>query len=165
LIFLCVGSREYQFDRLLKKIDNLLKENKIDEEVFAQIGQSNYIPKHYQYVRYMSPADFRQKQIDADLIISHGGTGAIVAALKLGKKVIAVPRLVKYQEHIDDHQIQVCDILEKQEYLKVVYEMSDLYGMIQQVKKQKTVKQYSNPGNILSIIDEYIARTQKLRQE
>ena len=165
MIFLCVGSREYQFDRLLKKIDNLLKENKIDEEVFAQIGQSNYIPKHYQHVRYMSPDDFRQKQIDADLIISHGGTGALVAALKLGKKVIAVPRLVKYQEHIDDHQIQVCDMLEKQQYLKVVYEMSDLYGMIQQVKKQKAVKQYSKPSNILSIIDEYIARTQKLPQE
>jgi len=165
LIFLCVGSREYQFDRLLKEIDNLLKENKIDEEVFAQIGQSNYIPKHYQYVRYMSPDDFRQKQLDADLIISHGGTGALVAALKLGKKVIAVPRLVKYQEHIDDHQIQVCDMLEKQQYLKVVYEMSDLYGMIQQVKKQKAVKQYSNPSNILSIIDEYIVRTQKLPRE
>jgi UDP-N-acetylglucosamine transferase subunit ALG13 len=165
LIFLCVGSREYQFDRLLKEIDNLLKENKIDEEVFAQIGQSNYIPTHYQYVRYMSPDDFRRKQIDADLIISHGGTGALVAALKLGKKVIAVPRLVKYQEHIDDHQIQVCDMLEKQQYLKVVYEMSDLYGMMQQVKKQKAVKKYSNPSNILSIIDEYIARTQKLRQE
>jgi len=165
LIFLCVGSREYQFDRLLKKIDNLLKENKIDEEIFAQIGQSNYIPKHYQYVRYMSPDDFRQKQLDADLIISHGGTGALVAALKLGKKVIAVPRLVKYQEHIDDHQIQVCDMLEKQQYLKVVYEMSDLYGMIQQVKKQKAVKQYSNPSNILSIIDEYIVRTQKLPRE
>lgn len=101
----------------------------------------------------------------ADLIISHGGIGALVAALKLGKKVIAVPRLVKYQEHIDDHQIQVCDKLEKQQYLKVVYEMSDLYGMIQQVKKQKDVKQYSNPSNILSIIDEYIARTQKLLQE
>jgi UDP-N-acetylglucosamine transferase subunit ALG13 len=165
LIFLCVGSREYQFDRLLKEIDNLLKENKIDEEVFAQIGQSNYKPKHYQYVRYMSPDDFRQKQLDADLIISHGGTGALVAALKLGKKVIAVPRLVKYQEHIDDHQIQVCDMLEKQQYLKVVYEMSDLYGMIQQVKKQKAVKQYSNPSNILSIIDEYIVRTQKLPRE
>ena len=165
MIFLCVGSREYQFDRLLKEIDNLLKENKIDEEVFAQIGQSNYKPKHYQYVRYMSPDDFRQKQLDADLIISHGGTGALVAALKLGKKVIAVPRLVKYQEHIDDHQIQVCDMLEKQQYLKVVYEMSDLYGMIQQVKKQKAVKQYSNPSNILSIIDEYIVRTQKLPRE
>ena len=165
MIFLCVGSREYQFDRLLKEIDNLLKENKIDEEVFAQIGQSNYKPKHYQYVRYMSPDDFRQKQLDADLIISHGGTGALVAALKLGKKVIAVPRLVKYQEHIDDHQIQVCDMLEKQQYIKVVYEMSDLYGMIQQVKKQKAVKQYSNPSNILSIIDEYIVRTQKLPRE
>jgi UDP-N-acetylglucosamine transferase subunit ALG13 len=52
------------------------------------------------------------------LIISHGGTGALGAALKLGKKVVAVPRLVKYQEHIDGHQIQVFNKLEEQQYLK-----------------------------------------------
>jgi UDP-N-acetylglucosamine transferase subunit ALG13 len=162
LIFICVGSREYQFDRLLEKIDDLVKEKKLDEEVFAQIGQSTYIPEHYQYVRYISPDDFHQKQIDADLIISHGGTGALVAALKLGKKVIAVPRLAKYQEHIDDHQIQVCNMLEKQQYLKVVYEMSELYDTIKQVKNQKAIRQYSRSSNILSIIDEYICKTQKL---
>lgn len=161
MIFLCVGSREYQFDRLLKKMDELVEENKLDEEVFAQIGQSNYIPRQYRYVRYMSPDDFHQRQIDADLIISHGGTGALVKALKLGKRVIAVPRLAKYKEHIDNHQIQVCDILEKQQYLKVVYDMSAMYDAIQQVKNQKTVKQYSRPGNILSIIDEYIAGAKK----
>jgi UDP-N-acetylglucosamine transferase subunit ALG13 len=165
LIFVCVGSREYQFDRILEKVDDLVKKNKIDEEVFAQIGQSNYMPEHYQYVRYISPDDFHQKQIDADLIISHGGTGALVAALKLGKKVIAVPRLAKYQEHIDDHQIQVCNMLEEQQYLKVVYEMSELYDAIKQVKNQKTVKQYSRPSNIVSIIDEYIDKTQKLLKE
>ena len=162
MIFICVGSREYQFDRLLEKIDDLVKEKKLDEEVFAQIGQSTYIPEHYQYVRYISPDDFHQKQIDADLIISHGGTGALVAALKLGKKVIAVPRLAKYQEHIDDHQIQVCNMLEKQQYLKVVYEMSELYDTIKQVKNQKAIRQYSRSSNILSIIDEYICKTQKL---
>ena len=161
MIFVCVGSRKYQFDRLLEKIDELVRENKLKEEVFAQIGQSNYIPKHYRYARYMSPDDFHQRQIDADLIISHGGTGALVNALKLGKKVIAVPRLAKNKEHIDDHQIQVCDMLEKQQYLKVVYDMSGLRNAIQQMKNQKTVKQYSRPSNILSIIDEYIAGTQK----
>ena len=36
----------------------------------------------------MSSDDFRQKQIDADLIIYHGGTGALIAALKLGKKLL-----------------------------------------------------------------------------
>jgi len=158
----CVGSREYQFDRLLEKMDELVRGNKLDEEVFAQIGQSNYLPKHYRHVRYMSPDNFHQKQMSADLIISHGGTGTIISALKLGKKVIAVPRLAKYKEHIDNHQIQVCDMLEKQQYLSVVYEMSDLYDTINQVKNQKTVKIYSQPSNILSIIDEYINKTQSL---
>jgi len=162
LIFVCVGSREYQFDRLLEKMDELVRENKLDEEVFAQIGQSDYMPKHYRHVRYMSPDNFHQKQIDADLIISHGGTGALVNALKLGKRVIAVPRLAKYKEHIDDHQIQVCSMLEKQQYLNVVYEMGDLYDTIKQVKNQKTVKIYFRQGNILSLIDEYISKTQNL---
>lgn len=161
MIFICVGSRKYQFDRLLKKIDELVNEKKLSEKIFAQIGKSNYIPKHYQYVCYMSPTDFHQKLSDADLIISHGGTGALVNALKLGKKVIAVPRLAKYEEHIDDHQVQICNMLEKMQYLKVVYDMSELHDAIKQVKNLKTVKRYSHPSNIISIIDEYIAVTKK----
>ena len=43
--------------------------------------------------------------------------------------------------------------------------MSELYGTVKQVKNQKTVKQYSRSDNILSIIDEYIAGTQKLLKE
>jgi len=53
LIFVCVGSREYQFDRLLKKIDELIEQGKITDKVFAQIGQSNYVPKYYEYKRYL----------------------------------------------------------------------------------------------------------------
>lgn len=43
----------------------------------------------------------------ADIVITHGGTGAIIGAVKKGKKVIAVPRLAKYGEHVDDHQLQL----------------------------------------------------------
>ena len=43
----------------------------------------------------------------ANIVITHGGTGAIIGAVKKGKKVIAVPRLAKYGEHVDDHQLQL----------------------------------------------------------
>jgi len=33
--------------------------------------------------------------------------GAIIGAIKKGKKVIAVPRLAKCGEHVDDHQVQL----------------------------------------------------------
>lgn len=101
MIFVCVGSREYQFNRLLREIDLLIDEGKITEEVFAQIGQSDYIPQNYSFKRFLSPDEFKKYQQEANIIISHAGTGALIGALKLGKKVIAVPRLAKYGEHMD----------------------------------------------------------------
>lgn len=157
MIFVCVGSREYPFDRLLKKIDELVERGEIKDEVFAQIGQSNYIPKHYAYKRFLSQDEFKEYQGKADLIISHAGTGALVGALKLGKKVIAVPRLAKYGEHIDDHQLQVAEVLDREGYLKSVINMDELLDAINSLKSHDVVlKKYDKPSFVVDIIKEYI---------
>src|SRR5690554_3905974 len=104
----------------MKKLDELIEQGSITETVFAQIGQSSYIPKFYDYERFMDVEKFKEYQRKADLIISHGGTGALIGALKLGKQVIAVPRLAKYGEHTDDHQTQVAGVLAEEGYLRCV---------------------------------------------
>ena len=58
MIFVCTGSREYQFNRLLREIDCLIENGKIKEKVVAQIGGSSYVPKNYEYKRFMNEADF-----------------------------------------------------------------------------------------------------------
>lgn len=156
LIFITLGSREYQFDRLLKAIDDLIEENRLSEEIFAQIGQSNYEPKYYNYERYLSKDDFTKYQENATMIISHGGTGALVSALKLGKQVIAVPRLSKFGEHIDDHQLQVTEMLEKEGYLISVRNMDELDKAINTLKSNPINKRYDRPSNVIKIILEFI---------
>lgn len=156
LIFVCLGSREYQFNRLLSKLDELVEQGKITDEIFAQIGQSDYLPKKYKYVRYMPVDEFKQNQLKSDLIISHGGTGALIGALKMGKKVISVPRLAKYGEHIDDHQTQVSDILAKEGYLKCVLDMDDLINCINDYKNYQIAKKYEKSSEVLNIIEDYI---------
>ncbi|MCR5573159.1 MAG: glycosyl transferase, partial [Candidatus Saccharibacteria bacterium] len=86
MIFVCVGSREYQFDRLLKELDHLVENGTIKERVIAQIANSSYIPINYEYVRFLDKAVFEKYQNEADLIISHGGTGALIGALKKRKQ-------------------------------------------------------------------------------
>lgn len=88
MIFVCVGSREYQFNRLLKEVDSLIESGVIKEEVFAQIADSNYTPKHYKYSRFLDEKEFNKYQDKADLIITHGGTGAIIGALKRRNKLL-----------------------------------------------------------------------------
>lgn len=106
LIFVTVGSRNYPFDRLFKKLDELYEEGILQDELFAQTGTSTYQPKHYQYKDFISQEEFLQRITEADIVVSHGASGSIMKALNAGKKVIAVTRLEKYGEHINDHQIQ-----------------------------------------------------------
>lgn len=156
MIFVCVGSREYQFDRLLIKLDQLFKDGAITDTIFAQIGQSNYLPKYYEYKRFVSVDEFKKYQNDADLIISHGGTGALIGALKMGKQVISVPRLAKYGEHIDDHQTQVSGVLANEGYLRCVLDIDDLYNEIQALKKSPISKTYNKSSQVLSIVEKFI---------
>lgn len=153
MIFVCVGSRDYQFNRLLKALDELVGEGKLTEEIVAQTGLSEYEPKHYTWHRYLDQDVFKDYQRRADLIISHGGTGALVGALKMGKQVIAVPRLAQFGEHIDDHQTQVCGALAGEGYLRQVLDMKELGDMIELCKKDPIIKKYDKPSNVLPMIE------------
>lgn len=161
MIFVCVGSREYQFNRLLEKLDYLVEEKKINEEIFAQIGQSSYLPKHYKYERFIGNTEFKEYQQAAEIIISHGGTGALIGALKMEKQVIAIPRLAKFGEHIDDHQTQVAEVLAKEGYLRYVLDINNLFESIYDAKINPITKKYAKPSQVLNVINNFIAKTTK----
>ena len=98
MIFITLGSQMFQFNRLLKAIDQQIGEGKITDEIFAQTGYSDYTPVNYKYKHFLDRPEFEKMLEKAEIIITHGGTGAIVGALKKNKKVIAVARLAKYVE-------------------------------------------------------------------
>ena len=106
LIFVTVGSRNYPFDRLFKRLDELYEDGILTETMFAQVGTSVYKPKHYKYKDFISQEEFTEKVKEANIVVSHGASGSIMKALNAGKKVIVVTRLERYNEHINDHQIQ-----------------------------------------------------------
>lgn len=105
MIFATVGTQKFDFSRLIKKIDELAEAG-IMKDVFAQIGHCEYIPQHFPYSRFLGSAEYDSYVQQCDLVIAHGGTGAIMNALKFGKPVLAVPRQRQYKEHVDDHQME-----------------------------------------------------------
>ena len=159
MIFVCTGSQVYQFNRLLKELDRIAGEGTIREEIFAQIGASDYRPQHYSYKDFLSPEEFAAYQDRADLIISHGGTGALIKASKKGKNIIAVPRLAQFGEHTDDHQLQVVTILEHEGYVRAVYRIEDLGDTIQAALQCPITKAYNRESYVLSIISSYISNS------
>ena len=156
MILITVGSQKFQFNRLLKEIDKLIENKIIKEEVFAQIGVSDYKPKNYKYVDFMSQDEFSNKMDEADIIITHAGTGVIVNAVKKEKKVIGVPRLAKYEEHVDDHQIQLINEFTSLGFIEPAYETKDINEALKNVKKKKYNKYISNTDAIIESIEKFI---------
>ena len=158
MIFVCTGTQVYQFNRLLKELDKLVEEGRIKDEIFAQIGASDYKPLHYEYKEFLSADEFKVYQDKADLIISHGGTGALIGASKKGKNIIAVPRLGKYGEHTDDHQLQVVGVLEKEGYVRAVYDIEKLGEVVSEAKADPIKKPYNRESHVMEIIESFIEK-------
>lgn len=156
MIFVCTGTQIFQFDRLTKKLDELVAAGVITDRIFAQIGAGEYLPKNYEYKKFINKDEFAEYQRQADVVISHGGTGALIGASKLGKNIIAVPRLAKFKEHVDDHQLQIVGVLEKEGYVRAVYDMEDLGKTIQEALENPITKTYKRESNILSVIENFI---------
>jgi UDP-N-acetylglucosamine transferase subunit ALG13 len=96
----------------------------------------------------------------ADIIITHGGVGSILNAIKLGKKVIAVPRLKKYDEHINDHQLQVIEKMTKEGYILSTEDEKKLPDKIKEIANFEPKVYTSNTDNFITnfkkLLDETI---------
>lgn len=156
MIFVTLGSQKFQFNRLLKEVDTLIEKGVITEEVFAQVGYSDYQPKNYKYKQFLDRDEFAEWEEKCDTLITHGGTGAIIGAVKKGKKVIAVPRLAKYGEHVDDHQLQLVEQFDDLNLICSCVDISELDAALNEVKYTIFPHYKSNTYRIVQSIEEYI---------
>jgi len=158
MIFVTLGSQKFQFNRLLKKTDELIASGIIDDKVFAQIGASDYVPCNYEFKAFLDREEFAAIMEKCDIVITHGGTGAIIGAVKKGKKVIAVPRSAKYGEHVDDHQIQLLKQFDDMGIIEACYELEDISERINNIQTKTYNSYLSNTAAMIESIDNFINR-------
>ncbi|MGO4961225.1 PssE/Cps14G family polysaccharide biosynthesis glycosyltransferase [Jeotgalibaca porci] len=156
MIFVTLGSQKFQFDRLLEKIDKLIEEKVITEKVFAQTGNSNYQPNNYEYQTFMDRTLFLNYMNEASIVITHAGTGAIITALKVGKKVIAVPRRKNHGEHVDNHQLEIVHEFDSMNLVEACYEVDELKEAFEKVWVNDYATYQSNTENIINSITLYL---------
>lgn len=159
MVFVCVGSRPYPFNRLFEALDAQVTRGEISKPVFAQIGNSTYEPKSFPYEHFMDPDAFKAKMAESDIVISHGASGSIMGALNQGKKVIAVSRLEKYGEHINDHQVGINKMLAQEGLVLYVEDFTKLGQGIRDIESGAVkLKPWhnDNPMAIVDAIDQFI---------
>ena len=155
MIFVTVGSQKFPFDRLIRKVDQLVREGRIEDAVFLQTGTSRCRPI-CPHQAFCGREQFAERMGACDILITHGGAGTMVDAVKRGKKVIAVPRLARYGEHVDDHQMELAMRLHDQDLLYACLDVERLPEALRFVRTHRFAPFRSNTETFLTSLDRYI---------
>ena len=127
MIFVTVGTHEQQFNRLIQKIDELKRDNIINEEVFIQTGYSTYEPQYCEWQKLIPYSEMIQKVREARIVITHGGPASFIMPLQERKIPVVVPRQFQFDEHVNDHQVEFSKFIEeRQGNIIVVTDIDDL---------------------------------------
>ena len=161
MIFVAVGTQKFPLNRLLVKLDELVEKGVITEEIFAQTGSCTYVPKNFASASFMTKEEFEQRIAECDFVITHSGVNTIVSALKAHKKVIVFPRLLKYNEHVDDHQCQIALAFSKKEYVLFCKDENDLENQLERVRDFQPKEYQSQRKNVIQIIEGYLQEQEK----
>lgn len=133
MIFVTVGTHEQPFNRLIKEVDRLVETGFIKDEVFIQTGYSTYEPKFCKWSSLISFDKMNELMQTSDIIITHGGPATFMSAIANGKKPIVVPRQEKYDEHVNDHQVDFAQqVKERYDSIEVITEISELGDYLNQ---------------------------------
>lgn len=156
MILVLLGTQNNSFHRLLEEIQKNIDNGNIKEKVIVQKGYTKFESKDMTTYTQL-PSDELEKLIDkANIVITHGGVGSIITAIEKNKKVIAVPRLKKYKEHVNDHQLDIIKSFDEKGYIIGLDSVQNLEEALKKVNDFEPKKYVKNTGNILNIIENFI---------
>lgn len=129
MIFVTVGTHEQQFNRLVEFMDRYALEH--DEKVIIQTGFSTYKPQHCEWSKLYPYQRMIELVKEARIVITHGGPSSFITSLQIGKIPIVVPRMKKFGEHVNNHQVIFCrQIAERMGTIIEIEDMNELATII-----------------------------------
>ena len=161
MILVILGTQDKPFVRLLQAVETLVQQEVITDRIIVQAGMTKYSSELVEVFDLIPSDQFNNLINQADLIITHGGVGSIITALKNKKKVIAVARLKEYGEHTNNHQVQIIEKFVSEGYILGISDTSLLIDSLISSKTFKPKEFNSNSAQVINIIRNYINNLKK----
>lgn len=141
--FVSLGNNKKDFSRILNFVENNYHE--LSKPVILQLGHTCFNPKYkFKKFKFLNQEDFSRIVSQAKILIIHGGAGTIIKSLQQNKKPFVMPRLMRFNEHINDHQLELCNELSKDNKIYLINEESKINNF----KFEKTKLDYRNNLNL-----------------
>ncbi|UCC30684.1 MAG: hypothetical protein JSU86_00100 [Phycisphaerales bacterium] len=163
MIFLTVGT-QFGFDRLVRTVDQWLA-IRPQVQVFGQIGQARFQPRHFPSVPWLERGEFLQRLRSAEGVVSHAGIGTILQCLEEKKPLLVLPRRSALGECINDHQLITARQLDRQALVQVAYDERQLAEKLDVFHRDRPAPLAGvGSRDLIARIREYIASIERACQ-
>jgi beta-1,4-N-acetylglucosaminyltransferase len=150
MLFVTVGTTD--FDLLIQSLDELAP--RLHEDVVCQIGRGHYVPRHCRHFRFApSLADEITR---ARVVVSHGGQGSILEAVKAGKPLVAVSNPDRRDHHQDDILARFAEL----NLLIWCRSVSEVRLAIEQASRTRFAAYVEPDCAIHTVIDDFLTRSE-----
>lgn len=134
MILYTLGTASFPFDRAVDWLQELLEKEIIVEPVILQHGVTSATRLSHPHLTCVTSLPYNKMHEAvkrASLVISHAGQGSTRMLMEMGACFVLLPRLKRYGEHIDDHQLLFAQAMEKFD----VCHCTELHQLIHFVKQ------------------------------
>ena len=154
-IFVSVGNATQPFNRMIEGVLSL--SDKLPKPIYIQHGNTPVLERRDNviWVKYLSLENFKKYIIKSELLILHAGAGSLIHAIKSGKVPVVMPRKLAYKEHIDDHQMELVQVLGKENRIVIAMEPEDIEAAINkamELQESNCSKRNKEQPKMLSLV-------------
>jgi beta-1,4-N-acetylglucosaminyltransferase len=138
VIFATVGSTQIPFERFMRALESLP-----GERLLVQHGPVGPPPGAARANAFMQFPEMIESMEAAEVVVCHAGAGSILCALRAGHTPVVVPRLKRYQETVDDHQVEFSRALAAEGKVIAVEDLDQLSAAVASVPPRRSAEDRS----------------------
>ncbi len=158
MIFVTVGTHFQQFDRLVRSMDAYARDHQ--ESVIIQVGFSKYEPLYAKWFRFVETDEEMDRFYEeADVIVAHGGAGTAITALSMKKPLVLMPRLGKFDEHVDDQQLELSKALAEASLAVLIENEADIPAAVERARERRPAAS-EHPASLVDYIRARVSEQQ-----
>lgn len=167
LMFVTVGAT-LGFERMIETVAQLKRAGKIPERVVFQTGSGPFptgLGDDVELVREL-PFDEVQALLQrAKIVVTHGGTGSLITALRAGCNVIAMPREFERKEHYDNHQSEITDAFVSRGLILAAHNETEMAAALETARVRTPTLATTDPSELRAFLSAEIEKVERRRAQ
>lgn len=124
MIYCTLGTMFMDFGRLIRGMDEIARDT--GERIVVQRGLATTLPKYCEHFDFKPREEHLALQQEARVLVMHAGIGAVMDALQSKKPFLVVPRRKQFGEHMNDHQLDLAEMVARRGWGKAILDVGEL---------------------------------------